>query len=85
MLFLEKKWFKAKVLIRWQVRALARLNRDSLSRLWITMKRTSFGRSDNVASANEGLDSSFEVPVLAGNSKVAAILVVFRFIGLQKG
>ena len=41
----------------------------------MTMKRSSFGRSGNVAlaSANEGSDSLFEASI-PGNSKVATIL-----------
>jgi hypothetical protein len=55
------------------------LNRDWFSRSWVMVKRSSFGRSGSVASANEDSDSSpFEV-FSQGNSKVSAILVTFRF------
>jgi hypothetical protein len=70
MLFLAKKYVKAMAFIRRQVRH--KLNKDSLSRSWITMKSSSFGRSGNVASANEVSDSLFE----AVNSEVAAILAM---------
>ena len=72
MSFLEKKWFKATVFIRRQVRP--RLNRVWLSRSWRMIKRSSFGRSGSVASASESPDDPFEVFSAQANSKIAAIL-----------
>ena len=38
----------------------------------MTMERSSFGRSDNVASVDEGANSPFEASNIPGNTKVAA-------------